>query len=85
MTFPDYQKSSFKMFITIEMSSTQCPVYEMSNFMRLFKNQIILNFLGYGHSTPATKLGKVFTISYACLGIPIAMIMFQVYYYCYVY
>ena len=48
-------------------------------------NQIIFYFIGYGHSTPATKLGKVFTISYACLGIPIAMIMFQVYYYCYLY
>ncbi|XP_023336559.1 two pore potassium channel protein sup-9 [Eurytemora carolleeae] len=38
---------------------------------------VVLALIGYGHSTPATKLGKVFTISYACLGIPIAMIMFQ--------
>jgi hypothetical protein len=33
---------------------------------------------GYGHSTPATNVGKVFTLGYASLGIPIAMIMFQV-------
>lgn len=38
---------------------------------------VVLALIGYGHSTPATKVGKVFTICYAALGIPIAMIMFQ--------
>ena len=33
---------------------------------------------GYGHSTPATKPGKMFTVAYCTLGIPLAMIMFQV-------
>ena len=55
----------------------------LSEYKAQKKNELSLFFeiftsLGYGHSTPATKLGKVFTISYACLGIPIAMIMFQV-------
>ena len=34
--------------------------------------------LGYGHSTPQTKLGKMFTVAYSTIGIPLAMIMFQV-------
>ena len=39
---------------------------------------IKLVILGYGHSTPATKPGKMFTVAYCTLGIPLAMIMFQV-------
>ena len=33
---------------------------------------------GYGHSTPSTMLGKVFTMAYSVVGIPLALIMFQV-------
>ena len=33
--------------------------------------------LGYGHSTPATKVGKMFTVAYSAIGIPLALIMFQ--------
>ena len=35
-------------------------------------------FPGYGHSTPSTMLGKVFTMAYSVVGIPLALIMFQV-------
>ena len=38
---------------------------------------VVLTLIGYGHSTPATTLGKAFTMGYASLGIPMAMIMFQ--------
>ena len=37
-----------------------------------------LNCSGYGHSTPSTMLGKVFTMAYSVVGIPLALIMFQV-------
>lgn len=38
---------------------------------------VVLTLIGYGHSTPATTLGKAFTMGYAMAGIPMAMIMFQ--------
>ena len=38
---------------------------------------VVLTLIGYGHSTPNTKFGKTFTIGYAALGIPAAMVMFQ--------
>ncbi|XP_040564664.1 two pore potassium channel protein sup-9 [Lepeophtheirus salmonis] len=37
----------------------------------------VLALIGYGHSTPATALGKAFTMGYAIAGIPMAMVMFQ--------
>ena len=36
-----------------------------------------VSILGYGHSTPATKLGKAFCIVYAMIGIPLGLVMFQ--------
>ena len=38
---------------------------------------VVLALIGYGHSTPNTRLGKAFTMGYAMLGIPMAMVMFQ--------
>jgi hypothetical protein len=32
---------------------------------------------GYGHSTPATLYGKLFTMCYAAIGIPLGLVMFQ--------
>lgn len=38
---------------------------------------VVLTLIGYGHSTPNTVFGKTFTMGYAAVGIPAAMIMFQ--------
>lgn len=39
---------------------------------------LISNFSsGYGHSTPNTISGKVFTMFYAIVGIPLGLVMFQ--------
>jgi len=38
---------------------------------------VVLTLIGYGHSTPNTVFGKTFTMGYACVGIPCAMVMFQ--------
>ena len=34
-------------------------------------------FKGYGHSTPKTEGGKIFTMIYAIIGIPIGLVMFN--------
>ena len=32
---------------------------------------------GYGHSTPKTEGGKLFTMVYAMIGIPLGLVMFN--------
>ncbi|XP_050533079.1 two pore potassium channel protein sup-9-like isoform X2 [Daktulosphaira vitifoliae] len=37
----------------------------------------VLTTIGYGHSTPNTTPGKLFTMFYAMVGIPLGLVMFQ--------
>lgn len=37
----------------------------------------VITVIGYGHSTPGTKGGKIFCMFYALLGIPLCLVMFQ--------
>ncbi|CAK9829995.1 Two pore potassium channel protein sup-9 [Anthophora retusa] len=37
----------------------------------------VLTTIGYGHSTPNTVRGKLFTMFYAIIGIPLGLVMFQ--------
>lgn len=37
----------------------------------------VLTTIGYGHSTPTTIGGKLFTMCYAIIGIPLGLVMFQ--------
>lgn len=37
----------------------------------------VLTTIGYGHSTPTTVAGKLFTMCYAMIGIPLGLVMFQ--------
>nr|CAH7738005.1 unnamed protein product [Callosobruchus chinensis] len=37
----------------------------------------VLTTIGYGHSTPSTIAGKLFTMCYAMVGIPLGLVMFQ--------
>ncbi|CAK9808039.1 Two pore potassium channel protein sup-9 [Anthophora plagiata] len=38
---------------------------------------LVLAMIGYGHSTPVTRNGKVFCMAYAMVGIPLGLVMFQ--------
>ena len=38
---------------------------------------VVLTLIGYGHSTANTTIGKLTTIIYAGIGIPMALVMFQ--------
>uniref|UniRef100_A0A5S6QUV9 Potassium channel domain-containing protein n=1 Tax=Trichuris muris TaxID=70415 RepID=A0A5S6QUV9_TRIMR len=38
---------------------------------------VVITTVGYGHSTPTTKLGKTFCMFYALCGIPLNLVMFQ--------
>ena len=41
------------------------------------KTLLLLFPAGYGHSTPKTDGGKMFTMIYAIIGIPIGLVMFN--------
>ena len=45
--------------------------------MRLIILSTFCLFTGYGHSTPVTVGGKLFTMCYAAIGIPLGLVMFQ--------
>ena len=38
---------------------------------------VFVFILGYGHSTPKTREGKMFTLLYAGIGIPLGLVMFN--------
>ncbi|VDI31588.1 two pore potassium channel protein sup-9-like [Mytilus galloprovincialis] len=43
----------------------------------LYFSLVVVALIGYGHSTPKTVWGKLFCMTYALVGIPLCMIMFQ--------
>lgn len=50
------------------------------NMYKTYIISIFINFqifVGYGHSTPCTIGGKLFTMFYAIVGIPLGLVMFQ--------
>ena len=46
----------------------------MCNHVRFLS---VARIAGYGHSTPHTVGGKLFTMFYALIGIPLGLVMFQ--------
>ena len=51
--------------------------WPLTNGVMVYCKFFLTGIHSYGHSTPATDLGKIVTIVYAGIGIPLCMVMFQ--------
>jgi potassium channel subfamily K member 9 len=57
--------------------NTLTSIKHCSNLILLLLVLTVLTTIGYGHSTPSTLGGKLFTMFYAMVGIPLGLVMFQ--------
>lgn len=68
----------FKLFETIILKSEPHKAGQQWKFAGAFYYATtVLTTIGYGHSTPSTVAGKLFTMFYAIMGIPLGLVMFQ--------
>ena len=54
-----------------------CNANSIITFVRIMLSVFVDCLSGYGHSTPNTISGKLFTMFYAIVGIPLGLVMFQ--------
>lgn len=55
----------------LKLSTLHGEVVKLSSAIALFSVLTVLTTIGYGHSTPSTVGGKLFTMFYAMVGIPL--------------
>ncbi|XP_052872751.1 two pore potassium channel protein sup-9 [Anopheles cruzii] len=68
----------FKVIETVIMKSEPHKAGQQWKFSGAFYYATtVLTTIGYGHSTPSTVSGKIFTMCYAAIGIPLGLVMFQ--------
>ncbi|XP_041785102.1 two pore potassium channel protein sup-9 [Anopheles merus] len=68
----------FKVIETVIMKSEPHKAGQQWKFSGAFYYATtVLTTIGYGHSTPTTVSGKIFTMCYAAIGIPLGLVMFQ--------
>lgn len=63
--------SRYNLQLTVQVSC------EINNSLLKVHCNVIVLLLGYGHSTPKTYGGKLFTMVYAMIGIPLGLVMFN--------
>ncbi|XP_017117424.1 two pore potassium channel protein sup-9 isoform X2 [Drosophila elegans] len=68
----------FKVMETVVLKSESHKAGQQWKFTGAFYYATtVLTTIGYGHSTPSTVGGKLFTMCYAIVGIPLGLVMFQ--------
>ncbi|KAG4070277.1 hypothetical protein HA402_009840 [Bradysia odoriphaga] len=80
MIIKRYNVSSedYKVMETVVLKSEPHKAGKQWKFTGAFYYAVnVLTTIGYGHSTPSTVGGKLFTMCYAIVGIPLGLVMFQ--------
>ncbi|XP_037051110.1 two pore potassium channel protein sup-9-like isoform X2 [Bradysia coprophila] len=80
MIIKRYNVSSedYKVMETVVLKSEPHKAGQQWKFTGAFYYAVnVLTTIGYGHSTPSTVGGKLFTMCYAIVGIPLGLVMFQ--------
>uniref|UniRef100_A0A1A9VZ99 Potassium channel domain-containing protein n=1 Tax=Glossina brevipalpis TaxID=37001 RepID=A0A1A9VZ99_9MUSC len=71
-------EEDFKVMETVVLKSEPHKAGQQWKFTGAFYYATtVLTTIGYGHSTPSTIGGKLFTMCYAIVGIPLGLVMFQ--------
>ncbi|XP_055689984.1 two pore potassium channel protein sup-9 isoform X1 [Lutzomyia longipalpis] len=71
-------EEDFKVMETVVLKSEPHKAGQQWKFTGAFYYATtVLTTIGYGHSTPTTIGGKLFTMCYAIVGIPLGLVMFQ--------
>ncbi|XP_034115213.1 two pore potassium channel protein sup-9 isoform X2 [Drosophila albomicans] len=71
-------QEDFKVMETVVLKSEPHKAGQQWKFTGAFYYATtVLTTIGYGHSTPTTRGGKLFTMCYAIVGIPLGLVMFQ--------
>ncbi|XP_068153825.1 two pore potassium channel protein sup-9 isoform X2 [Drosophila tropicalis] len=71
-------QEDFKVMETVVLKSEPHKAGQQWKFTGAFYYATtVLTTIGYGHSTPSTVGGKLFTMCYAIVGIPLGLVMFQ--------
>uniref|UniRef100_A0A915HMJ9 Potassium channel domain-containing protein n=1 Tax=Romanomermis culicivorax TaxID=13658 RepID=A0A915HMJ9_ROMCU len=74
----NFTQDDFRVLETVVYKSIAQKTGQQWKFVGAFYfSTVVITTVGYGHSTPSTKMGKIFCMLYALCGIPLNLVMFQ--------